>query len=98
MVKYLKKSKIRQLLLDLGYQVPALKDCSYKFYRGSEWLEGSLPCGESDCSVFFKCYLCPGYMSVDVYLYDWNTDEEELLERKFINGTEYSKLLRRLEK
>ena len=29
---------MRNVLVVMGYDVPALKDCEYRFYRGSEWL------------------------------------------------------------
>lgn len=41
MAKY-KKSKLRKFMQDMGYPVPALKDCFYESIRGSECLRFSI--------------------------------------------------------
>ena len=56
------------LLLYLGIPVPALKDCEYKYYRGSEWLRFL---GTDD--IQYKIYLS-GYMTIENYLYDEECD------------------------
>lgn len=86
MVKYLKKSKIRKLLLGLGYPVPELIHCGYKFYRGSEWLT---------CESVI-CYCCRSYMSIERIQYNEEEVGYDKLDRKLISGAEYADLLKGL--
>ena len=39
MIPYLKKTKMYNIAQQLCKDVPKLKDCEYKFYRGMEWLK-----------------------------------------------------------
>ena len=83
MVKYLKKSKIRSILLSLGVPVPALRDCSYRSYHGSEWLRFD----------GYEVYCCNVHMSIEKQYYD----EEKLMyvmqERRVIHGNDYFALV-----
>ncbi len=52
MADYLKKTKMRKLGIVLGFDVPVMKKCSYKFCRGSEWLSYDFMLGEKlDCRL-----------------------------------------------
>lgn len=86
MVSYLKKSKIREIVLSLGFLVPTLKDCSYKFYKGSEWLRFS---GTDE--YYYEVYVCPGYLAIDCIDYDEN-DVSHSINRWVYVGADYSVL------
>lgn len=87
MVKYLKKKKIHKLAQVLGYSVPALKKCSYRYYRGSEWL--TFPAEQDD--EYYEFYVCKSYMSIELY-----RDEifsKSVLSNRFINSVDLKELL-----
>lgn len=90
MVKYLKKVKFRKLLLSMGYPVPALKDCEWKFYRGSEWLRFTGVDGLS-----YECYLS-GFMSVEFFEYN-DLDERVSFHRDFYYADQVKVHLSELE-
>lgn len=87
MVKYLKKSKIRSILLGLGIPVPALRDCSYRSYRGSEWLR--FHDGVDD----YEVYCCNVHMSIEKQYYDEENLRYVTLERRVIHGNDYFALV-----
>lgn len=70
MVVYLKKTKIRNILLDLGYTVPALKDCTYRFYRGSEWLKFFVSVSDDGQEIYYNVYVSGSYMSIELCSFD----------------------------
>jgi len=71
----------------MGYPVPALRSCSYKFGHGSEWF--SFPAGADD--EYYRFYVCSSYMSVERVL-DAGFSEK-LIERKLYCGKEYDDIL-----
>ena len=81
---YLKKTKmynIAKSVFDI-LDMPVLKDCEYRFYRGTEWLRFSS--AEYDyemCSMFAGKFL-----SVETYCYDDNTGNRVCVMRKVLNG------------
>jgi len=83
MVQYLKKTKIRSILLGLGVPVLALKDCSYRFYRGSEWLRFD----------DYEVYVTGSYMSINRLFYDELEDKYYTLERRVISGKNFTALV-----
>ena len=38
-VEYLKKTKLYELAKTLMPDIPSMRNCEYRFYRGSEWLK-----------------------------------------------------------
>lgn len=93
MANYLKKTKMHLLAQRLYADVPSIRKCSYKFYRGSEWLEFSLPCKVYNCSLIVEMYLTSNYLAIDENLYNWETDETKRLERRFYNGSKLRDLI-----
>lgn len=88
MAKYLKKKKIYKLVQSMGYPVPALGCCTYKFHRGSEWFVFDSMEKEDYCYSFF---FCESYMSVEKLLC---VDSNYLLvNRKLYSDKEYSDIL-----
>ena len=92
MVIYLKKTKIRKLAQSMGYPVPALKDCIYKFYRGSEWFEFRFDSCE-DWIDYVKFYVNPTYMVVTKYRWYFDGIPSKELERKLYRGKEFLELV-----
>lgn len=81
-VDYLKKTKMHELAKTLCPDVPALRYCEYKFYRGSEWLKW---CADEECEdgyIGFELYNCPGYHSLDKVQYLDSEFKAVGLERK----------------
>ena len=62
---YLKKSKMYELACCLTSDVPKMKYCEYKFYRGSEWLEWYT--GECCDDGYISCqiYRCRSFVSFE---------------------------------
>ena len=87
MAKYLKKSKIHELAKSMGYSVPALRECSYKFSHGSEWF--TFPAEQDD--EYYKFYISSSYMSVEKVVD--TVFSEKVIERKLYSGKEYSDIL-----
>lgn len=81
-VNYLKKSRMYEIAKRLGYQVPVMKACEYRFYRGTEWLRF-----HDDSYLYEICASYGGkYLSVNTYYYDEGIYKRVLLSRKLING------------
>ena len=93
MADYLKKTKMHKLGTVLGYPVSSLKSCSYKFYRGSEWLCSNFTL-TSDSYCELKIYHNYGsYVSITSYEFNSETDEQLNYFRDFIDGDKYIKIL-----
>lgn len=84
---YLKKKKMYAVVLELGYPVPVLRDCNYKYYRGSEWLAFPL-----DDNEYLELYHFNGYFSVTILEYD-EFDKCKQKFRSFYNGERYKDLI-----
>lgn len=83
-VTYLKKKKMYELAVSICPDVPALKDCEYKFYRGSEWLQW---CSDEDCEdgyIGFKLFHCASYHSLDKLQYLGSESKVLQLDRKVV--------------
>ena len=63
-VNYLKKTKMHKLACELRDDVPMLKDCEYKFYRGSEWLKWYADEECDDGYIQWELYVCKTYCSL----------------------------------
>ena len=87
MVKYLKKEKIHKLAQVLGYPVPAMKYCNYRFHRGSEWF--TFDSDEAD--EYYEFYVCSSYLSVNKIL-DVGLGAK-LISRKLYSGKEFEEML-----
>lgn len=84
MVKYLKKKRMFELLKQLVELADHVKssDCTYKFYRGTEWLR--LDDGDH---IFELCASNGGlYLAFNLLEYDWETYFERIVERHVYNG------------
>lgn len=95
MIKYLKKKKIHKLAECLGYPVPALKDCTYKSGRGSEWFSW-ITYKNDDDYITTSIYVSPSYMSIEEehgYYDECDGDMSELLNRRVVKDKEYIDLL-----
>ena len=84
MGKYLKKKKMFELLKQLEALADHVKlsDCTYKFYRGTEWLR-------YDNGVFiYEMVVMNGglYLAVNLLEFDWDIYGEKLLRRDVYNG------------
>lgn len=82
-MKYLKKTKMHELakkIFTLDCDVK-LKDCEYKFYRGSEWLR------LNDNTYCYEIYASHGgrFLSVETFIYDDDFNRIEV-SRKVLNG------------
>ena len=87
MANYLKKSKIHELAKSMGYSVPALRECSYKFNHGSEWF--TFPAEQDD--EYYKFYVSSSYMSVEKVLD--TVFQEKVIERKLYCGDKFKEIL-----
>ena len=73
--------------LEPDFSIPIMKECRYRFYRGSEWL--SVPVyGTVECD-YIEMYHSRSYISVTFYI--WNDETENLvsIDRKaysFLSG------------
>lgn len=90
---YLKKRKMydlcNHLMLDLDLfqlvgcnTVPGLRDCEYKFYRGSEWLHVYFG------DLYVVLYHGNSYISIEIL----NFDDNSSVHRKVFCGAEYLSL------
>lgn len=77
-MKYLGKKRMYQFLVDNGYNVPKMKEMSYEFYRGSEWLR--VPYGLIDL-------YCPNGKDLYLSVYEYTNEEE--YERREIERSHY---------
>ena len=76
-VPYLKKKKMYQLLCSLAEgQLDTMKNASYKFYRGSEWLVCVSKNKEFDKK--YELYHCGYFFSLDIS--EWSECEDEYIE------------------
>ena len=59
-----------------------LKDCEYRFYRGSEWLR------LHDNSFIYELCASNGgaYLALNVYVYDYDLGKRKQVSRKVLNG------------
>lgn len=91
---YFKKRKMYDLVVELlsscdlfqlvgDSPVPAMRDCSYKFYRGSEWLNVSFE------DVYVVLYHGNCYISIEVF----DFDSDKSLYRKCFCNNEYIELI-----
>lgn len=83
-VPYLKKKKMYDLLKDvfkdmLAYKPELMKYATYRFYRGSEWLEGCANNGES--YVIYKMYHEGHFISLDILKWNDEKSAHEEIER-----------------
>lgn len=88
----LKKTKMRKLLCELSFQMPALKECKYTYSRGCEWLRAY--CEKEDIKL--KMFHENGkYISIEILenpKFDEN-DERICTFRRCFFGNEYDALL-----
>ena len=76
MTDYLKKKKMYELLkqLEPEFSIPIMKECKYRFFRGSEWL--SIPVYETLECDYIEMYHSKSCITVTFYIWD---DESERL-------------------
>lgn len=70
MEEYLKKKKMFELLKQLapGLNIPIMKECEYKFYRGAEWL--NVPIYDRLDFDYISMYHSRSYISIDFDVYE----------------------------
>jgi len=67
-VAYLKKKKMYEMLQSLvDTSLGMMKSSSYKFHRGSEWLE----CESDDTDCYYKLYHSGCFFSLYIHQFDW---------------------------
>lgn len=60
-MKYLKKKKMHEIAKNVyGKRMPAMKNCSYKYCGGAEWLEFSISYSNNDDFIVKLGSLCAG--------------------------------------
>ena len=76
-VPYFKKQKMYKMVSELlaGMQIDKMIDCSYRFYRGSEWLYFCASKSGDDSVIFISFYHCGYFFSLDFEYRDCETDE-----------------------
>ena len=83
-VKYLKKKRMFELLKQLEELADHVKlsDCTYKFYRGTEWLR------YDDGDHIWEMVASNGglYLAVNLLEFDWSNNLEGLVSRHVYNG------------
>ena len=100
-VSYLKKKKMHSIAQELCYEkVPALKDCEYKFYRGSEWLKWFADEECEDGYIQWEFYCCRSYYSFEKVQHLESENKAVTLERYVIRRSLESKrqVLEKIEK
>lgn len=68
MVNYLKKTKMHELAKTLVPGIAGLKSCTYKFYRGTEWLKFQ----DENYELYELCRM-GAHVSLNAYYYDDET-------------------------
>lgn len=91
MTNYLKKKKMHKLAKKLCGLVPALSQCTYKFYRGSEWLSFAPVYGDDD--TFCELYVCSSYLIFEWYFYDAYSNSRKTKSTEFIGGQNFKDLI-----
>lgn len=81
-VEYLKKTKMHDLAKSLMADVPPVRDCEYKFYRGSEWLKWTSDEECGDGWIRFELYVCKSYYSLEKVQYLESEFKSVVLDRK----------------
>ena len=87
-VTYLKKKKMYEILCSLvDGQLDMMKNASYKYYRGSEWIE----CESDDLHYYkkYELYHDGCTLSLDIFQWDENEDKYVVIERityKMVEG------------
>lgn len=74
---YLKKKNLYEILQSLvDTKLEMMKNASYRFYRGSEWLE----CESNDTDYYkkYKLYHAGFFISLDIF--QWDDKEDEYVE------------------
>lgn len=83
-MQYLKKRKMYEIankVLALDSNVK-LKDCEYRFFRGTEWLRL-----RDDTYIYELCSMAGGnYLSVETYFYDMELSKRVQVSFKVLNG------------
>ena len=76
-VSYFKKKKMYEMLCSLAdTQLDKMKNASYKFYRGSEWLS----CESDDIDYYKKYELYHAGFYISLKIYQWNEQEDSYKE------------------
>lgn len=87
-IEYLKKKKMYVMLQSLvNTDLDMMKNATYKFYRGSEWLECTSD--DEDCYKHFKLYHEGQFVSLDISQWDEEKDNFVEIERityRMVNG------------
>lgn len=84
MVVYLKKKKLFEIAKSLiAFESDLkLKDCAYRFYRGTEWLRLY-----DDSYIYELCAMYGGkYLSLEKFYYNEKSDNRIIVERSVLNG------------
>ena len=71
---YLHKKKLYELLESLVDRLDMMKSATYRFYRGSEWLE----CTSDNMNCSYKIYHEADFFSLNVL--QWDEAEEKFVE------------------
>lgn len=87
-IVYLKKKRMYEILKSLvSINLSMMKNATYRFYRGSEWLECTSD--DEDCYKHFKLYHEGQFVSLDISQWDEEKDnfvETERITYRMING------------
>lgn len=81
-VEYLKKTKMHELAKSLVPDIPPVRKCEYKFYRGSEWLTWYPGEECNDGWIEYRLYSCRSYYSLDKVQHLESEFKEVTLDRK----------------
>lgn len=87
-VPYFKKKKMYEMLGSLvDIKLDMMKNASYRYYRGSEWLE----CESDDLNYYkkYKLYHAEYFISLDIFQWDENEDKYVEIDRityKMVEG------------
>lgn len=76
-VPYYKKKKMYEMLCSLvDIKLDMMKNASYRYYRGSEWLE----CESDDLNYYkkYKLYHSEYFISLDIF--QWDEQEDKYVE------------------
>ena len=83
-VKYLGKKKMYEMACSISpCKLPLMKNCEYKFYRGSEWLKWLSDEECDDGWIQWELYVCKAYYSLEKVQYLESANKAISLSRAF---------------
>lgn len=92
MRNYLKKKKMHKLAKNFYDKVPALSECSYKFFNGSEWLRFSSPVLDEE-DIYFNLYVCSSFLHFEKLSYDPYANSSHTISCSYLAGQSFRDLI-----